>query len=926
MAKKTLVFCFLLLLLALPLGTAFAASEPRALMGEATPENAIALTIAQVQGLNPKASGLLVTQTRADADHVVAFLGNSDPSKYPLVPLVVALRDPNDGTWLAYAASAGDDVAYNVALAGLPDLILDPANRAYYAVPQTNAAPSAAATGNSQPQVGALAAIEPSALSGHKLPWQAGITAVVTQKDGTYHNRQIDFVVANDKVYASKPGTVIYVKESAPDPAGPQCLNDGVTWKKWNYVVVKHSDTDYSWYGHFKYNSVAVSVGQSIGFGTFLGTQGRTGYTCGNTGIHLHYMGVNAMPPLNWFPDPSLPDESTWPYADSITTVNFSEIPWASIVVGQTLTSQNTDRSATVTTLPAGATACAADGEICNFDGIGTVYYGKDGAYRSLAGVVMSTPCGLGAFTDPAPGETKSCFVLLTGNAPTCPVVTGSVKLYTGTACQGTKFSTVVGLNQLDLGTFNNLTQSMALPLGWSARVYKNSAIVADESICVTATDPNLNDDVYPAGGNVGNSITWVKIYQNNSCAGDLPPAAFGKVGPLDGAFNVPLTPNISWQAATDATTYEYCVDSTDDNDCTGWVSKAATIASKKLVLEPSTTYFWHVRAVNPYGTTYSDADSALFWSFTTAPLPTFGKIGPLDGVTTPTSQPTVTWPAVLGATAYEVCWDMTDDDTCDAWTNVGTATSKGIAGLGGTTTYYWQVRTLYAGYKIEADNGTWWSFTTPAAKPAKPLGVLASDGTYTDKIVVQWQSAAGADVNGYKIYRSTGTTLPSTALAIGLSGNSYDDTTAVVGKTYYYWVKACNALGCNTSNSNSGYIPIPPFIDLAAKSILLTNTNVSTTNPAALTLKVKNSGNAASDPYTLRVYDGSKPVGCDVAGVAEVSMPSLAAGTATEVKITLPFVISGTHNLYLMADTACVISETNETNNTFGPYAVTVK
>lgn len=88
----------------------------------------------------------------------------------------------------------------------------------------------------------------------------------------------------------------------------------------------------------------------------------------------------------------------------------------------------------------------------------------------------------------------------------------------------------------------------------------------------------------------------------------------------------------------------------------------------------------------------------------------------------------------------------------------------------------------------------------------ATPANLTATDSTHADKVVVSWDAAAGAD--GYYIYR-TATNVPPTTDPIGtvLQGTlSYDDTTAVAGVTYYYWVKAYNQFGAGAfSNSDAG-------------------------------------------------------------------------------------------------------------------------
>ena len=87
---------------------------------------------------------------------------------------------------------------------------------------------------------------------------------------------------------------------------------------------------------------------------------------------------------------------------------------------------------------------------------------------------------------------------------------------------------------------------------------------------------------------------------------------------------------------------------------------------------------------------------------------PTFGKQAPTPGTTGLGSPVTLQWSA-LPEEGYYVCWDTTDNDTCDTtwWPNAA-ATTRAVSGLA-VGTYYWQVKTIGG---LEADSGTWWSFT----------------------------------------------------------------------------------------------------------------------------------------------------------------------------------------------------------------------
>ncbi|MBU4315628.1 leucine-rich repeat protein, partial [Patescibacteria group bacterium] len=88
---------------------------------------------------------------------------------------------------------------------------------------------------------------------------------------------------------------------------------------------------------------------------------------------------------------------------------------------------------------------------------------------------------------------------------------------------------------------------------------------------------------------------------------------------------------------------------------------------------------------------------------------------------------------------------------------------------------------------------------------PAAPAGLSASDGAYTNKVALSWTAAAGA--LGYQVWRHT-VNNSAAASSIGTAtSTAYDDTGAVAGTIYYYWVKATNAAGASTfSASDSGW------------------------------------------------------------------------------------------------------------------------
>lgn len=199
-------------------------------------------------------------------------------------------------------------------------------------------------------------------------------------------------------------------------------------------------------------------------------------------------------------------------------------------------------------------------------------------------------------------------------------------------------------------------------------------------------------------------------------------PGAFHKSSPSNGATaqSVPVT--IVWEPSAAAIDYEYCVDTANGNNCSSWTSTGTALSATLTGLSPDTRYYWHVRANNVSGTTYTEGSDSAFWTFTTAgAVPgAFSKSSPVDGATVEqsTNLPLV-WGASIGATNYMYCVDTVNNGVCDTtWTSTGGITGATIPSLSAGTTYYWQAQALNGVGATEADNKTWWSFTIATNLP----------------------------------------------------------------------------------------------------------------------------------------------------------------------------------------------------------------
>jgi len=285
------------------------------------------------------------------------------------------------------------------------------------------------------------------------------------------------------------------------------------------------------------------------------------------------------------------------------------------------------------------------------------------------------------------------------------------------------------------------------------------------------------------------------------------PPGAFDKISPSNGLSGLPLDPTLAWSASSGASSYEYCYDTSDDNSCTEWLSAGSATSVQLNPLAYGTTYYWQVRAVNSFGTSYANGSTTAFWSFTTGSLPgAFGKVHPGNGATGQLLSLSLTWSTSDGALSYEYCYDTTDDNTCSNWVNTSTTTSAVIANLFPGTTYFWQVRAINSfGMTYANDSSSaYWSFTT-GLPPANFNKISPGDGAVDQPLglTLSWNNSTGA--SSYEAcYDTTDDhecdgAWTSTGLNTSLVISGLSDATA-----YYWQVRALNAIGSMYADSET--------------------------------------------------------------------------------------------------------------------------
>ena len=270
-------------------------------------------------------------------------------------------------------------------------------------------------------------------------------------------------------------------------------------------------------------------------------------------------------------------------------------------------------------------------------------------------------------------------------------------------------------------------------------------------------------------------------------------PNAPTSVSASDGDYTNEVS--VTWNASSGATAYEVWRHTSNNSGSATKIGDPTSNGYNDTTAVAGTTYYYWVKAVD------SENTKSLFSSSDSGYLKCARPTGVSASDGTYSDKVRVTWNPSSGATSYEV-WRINPDNTVPKIADpTGTSYDDTTAVAG--TTYYYGVKAKYAG--TTSDFSSWDSGYRQIAPPAAPTGVSATDGTYSDKVAVTWNASSGA--TAYEVWRHTSNSSGSASKIADPTGTSYDDTSAVAGTTYYYWVKAKNAGGTSGfSSSDSGY------------------------------------------------------------------------------------------------------------------------
>ena len=338
------------------------------------------------------------------------------------------------------------------------------------------------------------------------------------------------------------------------------------------------------------------------------------------------------------------------------------------------------------------------------------------------------------------------------------------------------------------------------------------------------------------------------------------PPEPFDKYSPADGATDQDLELGLWWVSSENVTYYEYCIDSSDDNSCTDWISTGLNNYGVPPQLAPNTTYYWQVRAWNgSVGPTYANGDPHSFWTFTTLdlnPAP-FEKFSPVDGATDQDLVLGLWWVPSERATNYEYCMDTTNDNACSNWISTGADNYVVPPELTSYTTYYWQVRAWNEGVGPTYANGSptaFWSLRTKDVFPSPFTKFSPQDGAINQDVVVGLWWVPAERVTNYEYCIDTSNdNICSNWISTGI--NNYAIPPQLTPSTTYYWqVRAWNGTHGPTyangsSSANWSFRTLDPGVHV------LDNCSMYATTNAYVHLVCEIYNNTSSNVENVKLY-----------------------------------------------------------------------
>ncbi|QOX63706.1 S8 family serine peptidase [Anoxybacterium hadale] len=363
-----------------------------------------------------------------------------------------------------------------------------------------------------------------------------------------------------------------------------------------------------------------------------------------------------------------------------------------------------------------------------------------------------------------------------------------------GASAQSGAASVTIAVPGVPTGLIASVTSTSQCTIKWSAvsgavsyDVYRGASATGTYTKLTTVTGTSYGDSGLKAGASY-----WYKVAATNaigtsaqSAASSVSLATPGVPAGLTAGVTGSSQCTVKWNGVSGAASYDvYRAPS-----ASGAYTKLATVTTSSYAdnaVAAGASYWYKISAANPLGV--SAQSSAISVKIAVPAVPSGLTIS-----VTSSSQSTLKWNAASGAVSYDVYRASSSSGT---YTKLATVTSPAYTDTGlKTASSYW--------YKVSASNALGTSAQSAAvsvtmAIPGVPSG-LATAVTSSTQCTVKWSPVSGAV--SYDIYRATSATGTFSKLAT-ITGASYGDSGLKAGSSYWYKVRATNALGSSAQSA----------------------------------------------------------------------------------------------------------------------------
>ncbi len=349
---------------------------------------------------------------------------------------------------------------------------------------------------------------------------------------------------------------------------------------------------------------------------------------------------------------------------------------------------------------------------------------------------------------------------------------------------------------------------------------------------------------------------------------------------------------DLSWGAATDASSVIYDVQRCTGSGCTDFASLATAAATSYADTSTAadTTYSYRVRAVDAAGNTGPFSDTA---EATTPPAADTEPPSAPSGLSAKAVSPgevDLSWGAATDASSVIYDVQRCTGSGCTDFASLATAaaTSYADTSTAADTTYSYRVRAVDAAGNTGPFSDTAEATTPPAADtepPSAPSG-LSAKAVSPGEVDLSWGAATDASSVIYDVQRCTGSGCTDFASLATAAATSYADTSTAADTTYSYRVRAVDAAGNTGPFSDTAEATTPPAADTEPPSAP-SGLSAKAVSPGEVDLSWGAATDASSVIYDVQRCTGS---GCtDFASLATAAATSY-ADTSTAADTTYSY------------------------------------